>query len=116
MYRRLSLALLLLSASLCGMERNEGKSLRRPSFFAALKAKFFGGATPLPDSSEATAEEPKEELSSDRPDVMIEQPGAESSKTGPSHMCMGSDTLFFSRENSPRRDLFPGEQGEGYLY
>ncbi len=108
MYRRLSLALLLLSASLCGMERNDGGNWRKQGVLAALKAKLFGGATPLPDSSEVTAEGQGEALK--------EEPGAEPSKTRPSHMCMGSDTLFFSRENSPRRDLFPGEQGEGYLY
>ncbi len=111
MYRRLSLALLLLSASLCGMEGERKKQ----GVLAALKAKFFG-RTPLPDLSEAAAEGQEEGLSHDRPDVTIEQLGAEPSATGPSHMCMGSEGPFFPRAKPPQRCFFPGEQGEGNYY
>jgi len=107
MYRRLSLALLLLSASLCGMKRNEGECLRNQGVFAVLKAKFFRSATPLPDSSEATAEEEA---------LKKEQPDAESSGPGASHMCMGSDISSFSRAIPTQRCFFPGEQGEGNYY
>ena len=116
MHRRLSLAVLLLSASLCGMEKDKesGRSWREWSVLVALKAKIFGVAV-------AAAEEHREGLSPDRLDVIASDEKEPTTKRAENMRsygcgCMGQDVAYPLVGIPTKGCFFPSEQGEGYLY
>ena len=129
MHRRLSLAVLLLSASLCGMGEDPKQiyNLKAKKVLTALAEMAVCAAQlsdfGVEDTLEGEDADPDQSDEQDGNGSAIAQQARKRSSSGSSSMgCMGSSSVAgigFSVLNfsggRAQKCFFPGEQGEGYL-